>query len=312
MATTIPDTDSLFQLPAADFTAARNALAARLKKAGKAKDAERVKSLAKPSLSAWVVNQLFWHHRKAWDRLMASAERFKEAQAAQLAGKSADMRGPLDARREALSSLAKAAVKVLHDAGHSGTSDVLRRVTTTLEALATYGAHPDAPPAGRLTDDVDPPGFEALAALVPQVGKARRSANEPPPRVIPFQQRKREPRAAKRKGTPEEEARRLADDRQVEVAAAKAALTEAERALREARRSGEQAEAALKKAAARAKEAERAKAEIEQRFEKANALFEETRQEARRVASEAEDAAQAVEDAERAVEKARRGLEKLT
>lgn len=311
MATTIPDTDSLFQIPAADFTAARNALAARLKKAGKTEDAERVKALAKPSISAWAVNQLFWHHRKAWDRLMASADRFKAAQAAQLAGKSADMRGPLDARREALSSLTRTAVKLLHDAGNAGTPDVLRRVTTTLEAIATYGAHPGAPPAGRLTDDVDPPGFEALAALVPQLGKARRSANEPPPRVIPFQQRKRDTRAGRKKGTPEEEARRRDEERKTELAAAKAALTEAERSLRDARRSGEQAEAALKKAAARAKDAEREKAEVEKRFEKLNAVFEEARQDARRVAAEAEDAAQAVEDAERAVETARRDLEKL-
>ena len=38
--------DDLFVLPLADFTAARNALASMLKKAGRADEAERVKAIA--------------------------------------------------------------------------------------------------------------------------------------------------------------------------------------------------------------------------------------------------------------------------
>ncbi len=257
----IPDLDALFQLPPAEFTAARNALAGRLKKAGKDEEADRVKALPKPSLPAWAVNQVFWRHRKAFDRLIDAGERFRLAQGAQLSGKHADMRGPLDARREALSELTRLAVGVLRHAGHSPTPDMARRVTTTLEALATYGAHPGAPPAGRLTDDIDPPGFEALAALVPQVGRTKRSGDEPT-RIIPFTQKTREPRAGRKKLSPEEEARRREEERKAQIATAKAALAEAERALRDAKKTTEQAEAALKKAAARAKEAESEKLEI--------------------------------------------------
>jgi hypothetical protein len=302
------DIDALFQLPPAEFTAARNALASRLKKGGHPDEADAVKALPKPSVSAWAVNQLFWRHRKAFDRLIAAGEKFRGAQAAQLAGKAADLRGPLDARREALSELARVAAGVLKSIGHNASPDITRRVTTTLEALATYGSHPDAPRAGRLSDDIDPPGFEALAALVPQVGGGKR-ASDGPTRVIPFTQRTREPR--RKKGSPEEEARRREEEHKAEVAAAKRALADAERALRDSKKTAEQAEASLKKAAARAKEAEREKAELEKKFEKANAAFEAARQEARRVATEAEDAAQAVEDAERAVEKAKRALESL-
>jgi DNA repair exonuclease SbcCD ATPase subunit len=294
----------------AEFTAARNALAGRLKKAGKDEEADRVKTLPKPSLAAWVVNQLYWRHRKAFDRLIDAGERFRKAQGAQLSGKNADLRGTLDARREALSELTRLAASALRAAGHNPTPELMRRITTTLEALATYGSHPGAPPAGRLTDDIDPPGFETLAALVPQVGRTKRSGEEPT-RVIPFQQ-KREPRGGRKKGTPEEEARHREEERKAEIAAAKAALAEAERALRDAKKTAEQAETELKKAAARAKETEQEKAEIETRFEKAAAAADEARQEARRVASEAEDAAQAVEDAERGLEKAKRELEKLT
>lgn len=310
------DIDALFQLPPAEFTAARNALAAKLKKAGKGDEADSVKALPRPSISAWAVNQLFWKHRKAFDRLLAAGEEFRKAQAAQLSGRKAELRAPLEARREVLAELTKLAAGVLRHAGHAPTPDVARRVTTTLEALASYGSHPEAPQAGRLTDDIDPPGFEVLAALVPNVGTHKRAGGEPT-RVIPFQHKKREGRAAQKKATPEEEARRREEERKAALAAARAAVAEAERALREAKKGAEQAEAALKKAAARTKETEKEKvavekekAEIDRRYDKANAAFEAARAEARQVASDAEDAAQAVEDAELALQKAKEQLEK--
>ncbi len=304
------DIDALFQLPPAEFTAARNALAGKLKKAGKDEESERVKGLPKPSLPAWAVNQLYWRHRKAFDRLIDAGEEFRKAQGAQLSGKHADLRGSLDARREALSELTRLAAGVLRHAGHNATPELARRVTTTLEALATYGAHSGAPPAGRLTDDIDPPGFEALAALVPQVGRTKRADTEPS-RVIPFQQNTRTPRTSRKKVSAEEEERRREEERKAAIAAAKVALAESERAVRDAKKDAEQAETELKKAAARAKETEKEKSELEKRFEKAVAAADDARQEARRIASKAEEAAQAVEDTERALEKAKRELEKL-
>lgn len=301
------DIDGLFQLPLDEFTAARNALAARLRKAGRTEEAEQVKALVKPQISAWAVNQLHWKHRKALERLLAAGERFRQAQAAQLAGTSGDLRAPLEARREALTELSKVAAGVLRDAGHTPSPDMMRRVTTTLEALATYGTHPDAPAAGRLTDDLDPPGFEALASLVPRGGHGRGS--EGPTRVIPFRQKPPARAAGGKKPSPEELEHQREQERKAQLAAAKAALQEAERTLRDARRIAAQAEAALKSAAARAKDAEKQKAEAEKRLEKAASDADEARQEARRVAADAENAAQAVEDAERALEKARNALE---
>ena len=304
---TASDVDGLFQLPPDEFTAARNALAAQLKKAGRGDEADRVKALAKPPVPAWTVNQLYWRHRKAFDRLLAVGERFKKAQAAQLEGKKGDLREPLEARRQTLAELAKVAGTVLRDAGHNPSPDTMRRVTTTLEALATYGTHPGAPAAGRLTEDVDPPGFEAVAALVPHLGRGLRGTA--PTRVIPFQQR--EARGKKSKLSAEDLEKQREDERKAQLAAAKTALQEAERTLRAVRRTAEQAEAALKKAAARAKEADKAKADLEKRWEKVVADADQTRQDARHVASEAEDAAQAVEDAERALEKAQKELDAL-
>ncbi len=63
--------DELYQLPLAEFTAARNALAKTLAGA----DASRVKRLEKATVVPWAVNQLYWRERSAWDRLMKAAQR---------------------------------------------------------------------------------------------------------------------------------------------------------------------------------------------------------------------------------------------
>ena len=296
------DVDALFQLPLAEFTAARNALATRLKKAGEAAAAERIKSLAKPSVAAWAVNQLFWKHRIAFDRLLDAGERFRKAQTAQLAGKSADIRSPLESRRAALSELSTHAAKVLGEAGNSPTPDTMRRVTTTLEALSTYAGIPDTPQPGRLMDDVQPPGFEALAALVPRVGSDRAAG---PTRVIPFAFNPSKKAAAKKATDADDEKAREAE-RKAQIAAAKAAVQDAERALREARKAAQRAEEELKKAAARAKEADAEKQKAEQQLERVTTLADDARRNARAVAAAAESAAQDVEDSERALEKAKR------
>ena len=299
------EVDSLFQVALIEFTSARNALAAKLKKEGRAEEAERVKTLGKPSVSAWVANQLYWKQRKSFDRLIAAGEQFRKAQSAQLAGKTADLRAPLDARREALAELTRHAASILRDTGHPPSPETMRRVTTTLEALATYGEQPGGPQPGRLTGDVAPPGFEALAALVPR-GIDRVGQRQAPPRIIPFSQQKPHPK--RKSGDAEQDARAAEAERRAREAEARRELRDAERALETARKAAKRAEAAMKEAAARAKAAEKEKAALEARFEKASAAAETARQDARKVASEAEDAAQTLDDAERAVRTAREKL----
>jgi hypothetical protein len=303
------DVDALFQLPLTAFTSSRNAMASRLKKAGRAEDAERVKALTKPSVAAWAVNQLFWKHRIAFDRLLHAGEQFRKAQTTQLAGKSADIRGPLEARRAALSELSGHAAKMLTAAGNTAAPDTTRRITTTLEALSTYAGIPDTPQPGRLVDDVQPPGFEALAALVPQVGRGERAAG--PTRVIPFEHKKKPGKAvAKKAGSPDDEKAREAE-RKAQLAAAKAAVDEADRALRDARKAAQRAEEALKKAAAGSKDADSERQKAEHELERVTAQANDARKSARAVAAAAEQAAQEVEDAERALDKATRALSSM-
>lgn len=300
--------DALFRIPLSEFTTARNALATQLRKGGNSAEASRVKALPKPSISAWAVNQLYWRHRKEFDRLLDTGDRFRQAQAARLAGKHTDVRGPLEARREALATLARLAAGSLESGHHPATPDMMRRVTSTLEALATYGRSENAPPAGRLTDDIEPPGFETIAALVPRIGHDAKGASEPT-RVLPFEHHHR--RAKARKATREEEQQRADAERKARLAAARRARHDAERALVQARKTAAQSEAALKAAAGRVKDAERKRAAAQKVLDKASAIADAAKQEARRIASDAENAAQEVEDAELALEKARRELKSL-
>src|SRR3989338_3655888 len=156
MAAEHADIDALFQLPVNEFIPARDALAARLKAAGRVEAGSRVKALAKPPLSAWAVNQLFWRHRKAFDALLAAGERLRRGQATSLraAGKGDAPREAMEERRAALAELTTRAGALLEAAGHAASPDVARRMTTTLDALATYGRQASRPQPWRLTGDV--------------------------------------------------------------------------------------------------------------------------------------------------------------
>ncbi|OFW13872.1 MAG: hypothetical protein A3F70_10620 [Acidobacteria bacterium RIFCSPLOWO2_12_FULL_67_14] len=298
MASETADLDGLFRLPLDEFTAARNALAARLKSAGRAPEAAHVKALPRPPISAWAVNQLYWRDRKAFDRLIAAGSRLRRAQASQLRGKGGDLKQVLDERRRALADLTRRAAAVLREAEHAASPDVMRRITTTLEALGIDGGGTARQAPGRLTADIDPPGFEALASLVPRQGGGTRRGSAP--RVIPFTS------VPARRKQPEKV------DKKALARAASAALIAAERALAEARRAAAHAETALKTAAAKAKGRERKKDALAARLEKAAAESDAARQDARQVASQAEEAAQAVTDAERALEDARRAKKSFT
>ncbi len=76
------DIDALFKLPLGEFTSARNALVAQLKKAGRHAEAGEVNALGKPSVSAWAVNQLYWRHRGLFNQLIVAGDRLRRAQAA--------------------------------------------------------------------------------------------------------------------------------------------------------------------------------------------------------------------------------------
>src|SRR5205085_10800217 len=196
------------------FTSARNELEARLKKEGHHNDAERVKLLVKPSVSAWAVNQLYWEHRDEFDEFIATGKRLRPAPVLRLAGKSTNMRDSLDARRQALLQLCELAEGVLQESGHGATPETMRRITTSLEALSAYALLNGGPTPGRLSQDVDPPSFESLASLM--IG-GRGSAAEVEVRASAVASRKASATKSPLKAVTSVEARRLAEARQAKI-----------------------------------------------------------------------------------------------
>jgi len=203
---------TLYQASLGDFVAERKRLSAEFKAAGDKHAAARFAKLVRPPVSAWAVNQLWWRERAAFEALVAAAAHVK------IGDREASL-----AHRQALAKLRDAAARLLQESGNAASDTTLRRVATTLSAVAaTGGFEPDLP--GALSADRDPPGFEALG-----FGAATPSAEKPPADVG------KPPANAE---SPAETAKRRAEEaeRRLREGAAKRRAEEAERQRRVAER----------------------------------------------------------------------------
>jgi hypothetical protein len=266
--------DGLYAAPLAEFTAARNALAKSLDAAGRKDDAARVKALRKPSASAWAVNALALSEPKLLAALVASGERLR--------AKPSDMREAMRGRREAVTAAAKAAERALTGAGHAANADTQRRISATLEAIATWGKTTGGPVAGRLTEDVPAPGFDEIAALGllgAAVSRGKAAAPPPPaatPKPVPKASSPSKKDLAREKAL-EEKKRREAEKRIAEAKRdadrARAALADAEKAVAAQRKKKASLEAALAGAAAEEKRLAAAEAEAREALAAADAAL---------------------------------------
>lgn len=169
--------DRLYQVPPDEFTPARNRLAAQVKAAGDAAAAARIKALEKPSVSAWAVNQLYWRARPDFSAVVDAGDRLRAAQAQLLAGREvADFQDVFSARMRVVGRALKTIDGLAARAGVDLSPSIRRRVQTTIEAIASQGSSGGRPFDGRLTGDLTPPGFEALAALAAAADAARADA----------------------------------------------------------------------------------------------------------------------------------------
>ena len=159
------EVDKLYQAPLAGFTAARNALVARIKAAHGADAAAHVKALVKPSIAAWTLNQLYWRHQAEFMALLMAGDALRLVQQQRLGGAEVDVAPATRSRQSAIDTLLALATDILKEGGHAPSPDMRQRLLGSLDALAAYGTGSLAPKAGRLTEDVPAPGFAALAGL---------------------------------------------------------------------------------------------------------------------------------------------------
>lgn len=179
----------LYQDSPRAFVSSRNLLARDLVRAGHRDLAQRIRTLARPSASAWLVNQLYWHERSDYDALLAAGEAARDAQQARLRGdRGAELARALAERDAILDRLATQAARLAAAGGVVLTADTRERVRTSLEAIALRGGDPLLQ-HGQLAADVPLPGLEALAGLVVHdevepTGRAPLTlVGEPPQRV---------------------------------------------------------------------------------------------------------------------------------
>jgi hypothetical protein len=257
----------LYRLPLGEFTAARNALAARLKKAGDRDEAASVAALAKPSPAAWAITQLLAREPDRLSELLAAGKEARAAQRQAMAGRGAEaFRAALERARALVDELRGAAEEILQELGRAPSAAVVERLTADLQALAFLSGAAETIRRGYLAQDLEAPGFEVLAGLQlaaaprplargarpAQKGRAASKAAPPPAKTSRPGRREPVPKAVADGRRRWEEAVRARRDR--EVAQAKERVESAESEVARA-----EAEAAFRRAAA--KQAERAAAE---------------------------------------------------
>ncbi len=149
-------------------------------------------ALKKPSVSAWVVNQLARTAQLELQRLVKAGEAMEEAQRRSISGGASG--GFADARGDEAATITRlrtAAKKVLPSASPA----MLDRVANTLRAGSATSEGRELIKKGRLTEDLEPPGFEAFSGVTMATPKpkARQSAGaKVSARIETLRRRKRE------------------------------------------------------------------------------------------------------------------------
>jgi hypothetical protein len=240
------DIERLYGLPLGEFTPARNALVRDLRKAGRKDDAEAVRGLRKPPVSAWVVNQLARRKPEKVGELLKAGDALRKAQRDLLAGKSADVRKATREQHALVDDLVADARQIVEEAEGKVSPAMTQRVATTLRAASTDAAASKLLRKGRLTDDVESIGFGPLLHVAPD----RRSTTRAKRKASPARARERQ--------------KRLAEAR-ARIRAEREALEEARRAATAAQKAAANAEREVERAVARLETAERKAAALQQR-----------------------------------------------
>jgi hypothetical protein len=216
----VRETEKLYGLPSAEFTAARNARAKALKQDDPELSAA-VAKLPKPSVAAAALNELVREDPSEIRALVQSGKRLHSAQENAVKGKGVDLDSAIREHREALDRVQRDLRK------RKLTGATLDKATRTLRVASL---DPDLHPLlerGILHEDLTAAGFGLDPGIVPARRPAKKAAKP------------KEDRAEKQRRRREAEAR---------LREAEAALADAERAAKTAQREVEKAEKDVEKA----------------------------------------------------------------
>ncbi len=329
--------DELYGLVPAEFRAVRDERVKQARAAGDRDLAAAITKLRKPTVSAWLVNQLA---REAPDELASLLELGEALREAQRALDGDTLRELSTRRRRGVSALVQQSKRLARAARQTVTAQVEREVAASLEAAVADQDAADAIVAGRLTsalyhvglgsadtggDGVGPEWAAAgqparrLRAVPDPAGKPKRAAA-----AAAGQRRTREPAARRRASelTPAERAEREAEQQAAreaaaaerkarEIAAAERDLSEAEALAADASSALDEAERQLASARSRRKSLQSELAELEQRLVTAQTEDAKAARELRAAQRSREAATGSLSTAQRRVQRAKVKLEKL-
>jgi hypothetical protein len=175
----VRETQKLYGLPLAKFTAVRNARAKELKK-DDPEVAAAVSALPKPSVAAAALNELVREDPSEVRALIQSGKRLRQAQEAAVAGKKgADLNAAIQEHRGALDRVQR---------------DLRRRklsaatIEKALQTLRVTSVDPELQPLlerGILHEDLAASGFGLDPSLVPARPQQRAAAANPAPKPKP-------------------------------------------------------------------------------------------------------------------------------
>jgi hypothetical protein len=248
------DLDRLYQLTLNEFTSARDDLAKRLRAEGQNETAQEIKKLRKPTAAVWLVNQLARERPLDVQRLLKAGQTLTKSQARAAAGKSPQFPKARRDEHHALEQLAKAAREIAERAGVG--SPAVAKAAETLRAASLTAEGRELLRRGRLTEELEPPGFEALTGLE-GLGQPLSPAET--------KRARRDDRGEKRRALTEarERVRQLRAEERELATAARSAAGEAERAEAEAEAARSRAADAQEKARAMSDQREAAEADLD-------------------------------------------------
>jgi hypothetical protein len=242
--------DRLYAAPLDEWVAVRDALAKELRTDGRAEDADEVKKRRKPSAPVWAANQLARRRPRCIRRLIEAAERLRTAQAA----RSDDFAAARAEERDALEAAVAEGRTILAEAG-SESEPMAARLEKTLRSAAASEATAQLLEAGRLDEELEASGFDALLGAF--------ASGAPPAKA--------KPSTGKRRQAELEAARKRVEE-------ARAAATGARKAARDAEKQAEQLRRDWERAREEADAANDAAAEAEEELESARAALAEQRE----------------------------------
>jgi hypothetical protein len=170
--------DELYGLSPAEFTAARDDQARQARASGQRDEAAAIKKLARPTASAWLVNQLARTDPDAIARLVVVGAALEEAQR-NLVGER--LRELSTERRQVINDLLPRAMDIARQAGQPASAATMGEVRGTLEAALVDAGARTAVQSGCLTKALAYAGLGDvdLTAAVALPGHQRPAGREP-------------------------------------------------------------------------------------------------------------------------------------